>query len=106
MSHKTHIVGDWLAGYTFSQIERRRWHSVSSIERYCSDFQRVARLHARGLSVADIRISTGLSERLIGEYLKLYDTAATDNDRLRQLLSEPDQATETPTEVKRGVWLP
>ncbi|MBU1878480.1 MAG: DUF1670 domain-containing protein, partial [Chloroflexi bacterium] len=47
VSHKTQIVGDWLAGYTFSQIKRRRWHTVGSIARYCSDFQRVVRLHVR-----------------------------------------------------------
>jgi lambda repressor-like predicted transcriptional regulator len=106
VSHKGRIVGDWLAGYTFSQIKQRRWHSVSSVERYCTDFQRVARLHSRGLSMADIRISTGLSERLIGEYLDLYKAAGPDNDQLRQLLKEPDQATQEPAKIKRGVWLP
>jgi hypothetical protein len=105
ISHKAHIVRDWLAGYTFSQIQQRRWHSVRSIERYCTDFQRVVRLHSHGLSVADIRISTGLSERLIGEYLDLYRAAGPDNDRLQQLLSAPHQATEEPAEIKRGVWL-
>jgi biotin operon repressor len=64
VSHKTQIVRDWLAGFTFSQIRQRRWHSISSIDRYCSDFQRVIRLHRRGLSTADIRISSGLSDRL------------------------------------------
>jgi hypothetical protein len=105
ISHKTQIVGDWLAGYTFSQIERRRWHSISSIERYCLDFQRIVRLYQHGLSVADIRISTGLSERLIGEYLAIYQAAEPDNDRLRQLFNEPDKATEEPAEIKRGAWL-
>ena len=105
VSHKTRIVGDWLAGYTFSQIKRRRWHSISSIERYCLDFQRVARLRSRGLRVSDIRISTGLSERLIGEYLDLYEAAGSNNDRLQQLLDEPDKATEEPAVTKRGVWL-
>ena len=106
ISHKTHIVSDWLAGYTFSQIKRRRWHSIRSIERYCFDFQRVARLHQRGLSVADIRISTGLSERLIREYLELHKTAGPDNKRLQQLLAQPDKATEEPATIKRGAWLP
>jgi hypothetical protein len=105
VSHKTRIVGDWLAGYTFSQIKRRRWHSISSIERYCLDFQRVARLRGRGLSVSDIRISTGLSERLIGEYLDLYEAAGPNNDRLQRLLDEPDKATEEPAMTKRGAWL-
>lgn len=106
ISHKAHIVGDWLIGYTFSQIKRRRRHSISSIERYCSDYQRVVRLHRRGLSLADIRISTGLSERLIGEYLDIFKAAGPDNIRLQQLLSEPDQATDKPAEIKRGAWSP
>jgi hypothetical protein len=105
VSHKGRIVEDWLAGYTFSQIERRRCHSISSVERYCTDFQRVVRLHSRGLSRADIRISTGLSERLIGEYLELYEAAGPDNGQLRQLLKEPDQATQEPAKIKRGAWL-
>jgi len=105
MSHKTLIVGDWLAGYTFSEIKRRRWHTLGSIERYCMGFQRVARLHAHGLSRADIRVSTGLSERLVQEYLDLYDEAGVDSSRLQQLLSEPDAATEESVEVKRGAWL-
>lgn len=105
VSHKAHVVGDWLAGYTFTQIKRRRWHSIGSIERYCSDFRRVARLYAHGLSVTDIRIGTDLSERLIGEYLDLYEAAGPDDDRLRRLLDEPDEATEGSAEIKRGVWL-
>ena len=105
ISHKGRIVADWLGGYTFIQIKHRRWHSIRSIDRYCSDFQRVVCLHARGLTVADIRISTGLSERLIGEYLDLYQAAGSDNQRLRQLLSQPDKATEEPAEIKRGAWL-
>jgi hypothetical protein len=105
ISHKGRIVGDWLAGYTFSQIKERRRHSIRSIERYCTDFQRVVRLHVRGLSVAEIRIGTGLSERLIGEYLGLYKAAEPENDRVQRLLAEPDPATEEPAEIKRGAWL-
>jgi len=105
VSHKTCIVRDWLAGYTFSEIKQRRWHAVGSIERYCSDFQRVAGLYAHGLSVAEIRVSTGLSERLIQEYLDLCEAAGPDNDRLEQLLKEPSAATEEPAEIKRGIWL-
>jgi hypothetical protein len=105
VSHKTWIVGDWLAGYTFSEIEKRRWHTLGSIERYCMDFQRLARLHAHGLSLDEIRVSTGLSERLIQEYLDLYEEARPENSRLKQLLREPNRATEEPAEVKRGIWL-
>jgi len=106
VSHKAQILGDWLAGYTFTQIKQRRWHSVEAIERYCQDFQRVVRLHARGLSKANLRLSTGLSERLIGEYLDLYAAVGPDNPHLQALLAEPDMATQKPAEIKRGAWLP
>ena len=105
VSHKTRIVGDWLTGYTFSEIQRRRWHSLHAIERYCTDFTRVIRLHRHNLNETDIRVGTGLSERLIGEYLGLYHSLEPDNDRLQQLLNEPDPATEKPAEIKRGAWL-
>jgi hypothetical protein len=105
VSHKGRIVEDWLAGYTFSQIQQRRRHSLHSIERYCSDFQRVVRLHRRGLNVAEMRIGTSLSERLIREYLGLYAAAEPENEQLQRLLSEPDPATEVPAEIKRGAWL-
>jgi hypothetical protein len=102
ISHKGHIVGDWLAGYTFSEIKQRRRHSLHSIERYCSDFQRIVRLHKHGLSVAEMRQSTGMSERLIKEYLVLYETEGMENEQIQQILNEPDPATETPAQIKRG----
>lgn len=105
VSHKGQIVQDWLAGYTFSQIKQRRWHSIPSVERYCSDFQRVLRLHERGLKIVDIRLGTGLSERLVKEYLALYEEAGRDNRQIQRLLAEPTPETAAPTEVKRGAWL-
>jgi biotin operon repressor len=105
VSHKTQIVSDWLAGYSFSQIKTRRWHSIAAIERYCCDFQRVVRLARSGLSLADIRLSTGLSERLLKEYLSLAEKLGSDPQRLAQLLTEPDPATDTTAVIKRGAWL-
>jgi len=102
ISHKTQIIEDWLAGYTFSQIKQRRRHSIHSIDRYCSDFGRVIRLHEHGLNVGEIRVSTGLSERLIGEYLDLYEEVGTENDCVQRILGKPDAATEAPAEIKRG----
>ena len=105
VSHKVHIVGDWLAGYTFSEIQRRRWHSLGSIERYCAAFLRVVRLHTHGLTVAEMRLSTGLSEPLIQEYLDLYAQAGPTNAQLEQVLTSPSPATEIPAVIKRGHWL-
>jgi biotin operon repressor len=105
ISHKGQIVADWLAGYSFSQIQQRRRHTIYSIERYCISFQRVIRLHVAGLSMAEIRIGTGLSERLISEYLTLYAEVGPENTQVKRLLSEPDPATAKPAEIKRGAWL-
>jgi len=102
ISHKAQIVEDWLAGYTFSQIKQRRRHSIHSIDRYCSGFRRVILLHEHGLSRGETRVSTGLSERLIGEYLDLYEAVGPESERVQRILSEPDSATETPAEIKRG----
>jgi biotin operon repressor len=105
VSHKRQIVQDYLAGYTFSEIQWRQRHSVSSIRRYCQDFVRVVRLQHKQFSLADMRRTTGLSERLIGQYLDLYEQCDPDNDRLQLLLSEPHPATEQPAEIKRGALI-
>jgi hypothetical protein len=31
--------------------------------------------------------------------------AGEENERVQRLLKEPDRATESPAEIKRGVWL-
>lgn len=102
VSHKRQIVADYLAGYTYSEIERRQRHSLPSIRRYCEDFVRIVRLLAKGLSVAEIRQVTGLTERLIGEYQALYAACPAENDRLQLLLADPNRIPETPAVIKRG----
>ena len=105
VSHKAQIVCDYLAGYTFSDIEMRRRHSIESIRRYCRDFGRVITLHAKNLSVSEIRQATGLSERLIQQYIALYQETQPDNLPLRRLLQAPDSATTEAALIKRGTWL-
>lgn len=57
------------------------------------------------MSVADMRLSTGLSERLLKEYLSLYEQVGSDPHRLEQLLAEPAPASQTAAVIKRGAWL-
>lgn len=105
MSHKTQIVQDYLAGYTYSEIERRQRHSIGSIRRYCSDFVRVVRLCHKQLDINEMRLALGLSERLICEYLRLYEGTDPANERLQLLLADPHPATEQPATIKRGALL-
>jgi hypothetical protein len=105
VSHKRQIVQDYLAGYTFSEIERRQRHSISSIRRYLRDFVRIIRLQAKGFTVTEIRWVTGVSERLVEEYQALYKNCSPTNDRLQGLLADAEAIPETPAEIKRGRWL-
>lgn len=87
-THKTQILELYLSGYLFSDIQRRTKHSETAIKRYLQDFARVALLHTKGFTLDQIRISTGFSHRLIGEYLKLLK-AHTKSTHLQRLLQSP-----------------
>lgn len=90
ITHKAQAIELYLKGYTISEIGLRMVHTLPSVERYLSDFSRVLILDEYGLEPANIRIATGLSERLIEEYLELAKKYRKPNylDRFTQLLSK------------------
>lgn len=90
-SHKTQILDLYLHGYQFTDIEHKTHHSESAIKRYIQDFARVVLLHLKRFSVNQIRISTGFSHRLIGEYLKLYKQHANSRE-LKRILQTPKKS--------------
>jgi biotin operon repressor len=71
-THKTQILDMYLSGYQFSEIENRTHHSETAVKRYIQDFSKIILLHLKNFTVDQIRISTGFSNRLIGEYIKLF----------------------------------
>jgi len=87
-THKTQILDLYLSGYQFSDIERRTKHSETAVKRYIQDFARVVLLHTKRFSVDQIRISTGFSHRLIGEYLKLLKQHSS-STQLKRILQNP-----------------
>jgi hypothetical protein len=90
-THKTQILDLYLRGHQFTEIEQKTHHAESSIKRYIQDFARVVLLHIKRFSVDQIRISTGFSHRLIGEYLKLYQQHAKSRE-LRRILQTPKKS--------------
>lgn len=78
-THKTQILDLYLSGYQFSDIERRTHHSETAVKRYIQDFCRIVLLHQKSFTFDQIRIATGFSHRLIGEYLKLYKKYLDEN---------------------------
>jgi hypothetical protein len=88
VSHKTKIVELYLKNYQYTDIQRQTRHSTQSIERYIQDFSRVVMLLNTGLNIADIRQATSMSERLIGEYIDLYNRYNSENNsRLKEIKS-------------------
>jgi biotin operon repressor len=88
LSHKTIILDLYFNGYTFSEIEQKTNHSEISIKRYLADFTQVATLYKQKFSHQQIRIIAKKSDRLVREYIQLYQTfQSKDNQRLKQLLT-------------------
>ena len=72
-THKTEILSLYLRGYQFSDIEKRTNHSEKAVQRYIQDFARIILLHQKSMSIDQIRIATGFSNRLINEYIHLFN---------------------------------
>ena len=87
-THKTQILDMYLAGYQFSEIEKRTHHSETAVKRYIQDFSKIILLHLKKFPVDHIRIATGFSNRLIGEYVKLFNKyLKQNNDRLNAIFN-------------------
>ncbi len=88
LSHKTIIVDLYLKNYTFTDIELKTNHSETSIKRYLADFIQVATLFKQNFSSNQIRMIAQKSDRLVREYIQLYQTYENQNNqRLIELLT-------------------
>lgn len=71
VSHKADILRmKKLKKYSILEIKRRTSHSTEAIERYRRDYDRVEMLVPK-ISPQEIAFVTGMSERLVNEYIKL-----------------------------------
>ncbi|MEW6422883.1 MAG: DUF1670 domain-containing protein [Deinococcota bacterium] len=68
-SHKALIVGRWLRGETYDQLERNTRHALTSIQRYIQTFVQVVALHRRGLSESQIALLLRIGQPLVCDYL-------------------------------------
>lgn len=88
LSHKTIIIDYYFKGHTFTDIERITNHSETSIKRYMADFLQVASLYQQNFPPAQIRLITQKSDRLVREYIGLFDAYhQQNNERLMELLT-------------------
>jgi len=95
LSHKTIIIDLYFNGYTFSEIEQKTNHSETSVKRYLTDFVQIASLYKQNFSHQQIRIIAKKSDRIVREYIQLYQTFdKQDNKRLSQLLTPETAGSE------------
>lgn len=99
-THKAQIVGRWLRGETYDQIELYTRHSPSSIKRYVQSFVRVADLHRQGFDPGQIALLVGLSPYLVGEYLAVY--RAHESVEYQERLTEQIERLSKAPQAKKG----
>jgi hypothetical protein len=100
VSHKTKIIELYLKGYEYTEIEQRTRHTGDAIKRYISGFSKVVLLSQKEYSPPQIRELTSQSEKVVYEYLALYETyKETGKDRITQITTPPSGEFDT---KKRG----
>ena len=82
-THKAQIVGRWLRGETYDQLERHTHHSGSSIRRYVQTFVRVMQLHRQGFEASEIAHLVQIGLPLVQDYLQLWQENETPATRER-----------------------
>ena len=70
-SHKKRILEYYLKGDEYTDIERKTKHSSEAIMRYIKDFARLLILTEQGYSTGEIRMISGLSDKIICQYQDL-----------------------------------
>lgn len=87
-THKVRIIELWLDRQGYDRIALWAHHSVQSIKRYIAAFQRVVTLHREGAAPAQIAFLVSISERLVTDYLALYEQVQGQAERLAKLDEE------------------
>ena len=73
-THKQQIIAYHLQGLMPSEIARKMDHDPVCVDRYIRDYERTVPFFNEGQAIAKIAFYTRLSESLIKEYKKIYET--------------------------------
>jgi hypothetical protein len=104
-SHKVRIIELWLEREGYDKIARWVHHSPRSIQRYVSTFLRIVVLQRKGTAVSEIAFLTRSSQRLVREYLGVYEAAMQEDRRREKLEEELERVTaegDRPTAGEKG----
>ena len=87
-THKVKIIELWLDREGYGKIARWVHHSPQSIKRYVSTFLRIAMLYRKKTPLKEIAFLTSASERLVKDYLDVYQAALVEPHRREKLEEE------------------
>ena len=87
-THKVRIIELWLDRKGYEKIAQWMHHSPQSIKRYISTFLRIVILHREETPVSEIAFLTRSSERLVKDYMEVYEAAQDKAQRLEKLEEE------------------
>lgn len=72
ITHKVAIIKDYLSAMQNPDVARKHSHSQQATDRYINDYERVKLAQLKSLSIEEISRVTGLSRRLVKEYVNLF----------------------------------
>jgi DNA-binding Lrp family transcriptional regulator len=87
-THKVRVIELWLDREGYVKIARWLHHSPQAIKRYVSAFLRIVVLYRQGTPVEEIAFLTRTSERLVQDYVAIYEAALEVPHRREKLEEE------------------
>lgn len=102
LSHKGQAIRHWLQGKDPVAITRAINHSLTAVERYLTDFKRVALLVMKGLDEATIARAANLSLPLVKTYHTMYHEAKDTPSYAFRFRELAELSSEVPTEHASG----
>ena len=101
-THKVRIIELWLDRQGYDKIALWAHHSVQSIKRYISTFLRIVTLHRQATAVSEIAFLVAASEKLVCDYLGLYERVQGEPVRLAKLEEELARVSGLAEVVQKG----
>lgn len=105
-THKVRIIELWLDRQGYDKIALWAHHSVQSIKRYVSTFLRIVTLHRQATALGEIAFLVAASDKLVRDYLGLYERAQAEPVRLAKLEEELARVSGLAALAKKGALKP
>jgi len=102
-THKVRIIELWLDREGYDKIAQWVHHSPQSIKRYINAFLRIVALYRQGTAAAEIAFLVGASQKLVRDYVAVYEQVQAQPHRLEKLEEELARVGGLGGGTKKGV---